>query len=54
MKPHLTKPITAFKHACEHLLNDSITRDMLTREELEILEVNLEALTGKFFGPCSS
>jgi hypothetical protein len=53
MKPHVTKPITAFMHACEDLLRDSLRRDKLTREELKILEVNLEALTRKFFGPCS-
>jgi hypothetical protein len=53
MKPHVTKHITAFMQACENLLRDSLRRETLTSEELKILEVNLEALTRKFFGPCS-
>ena len=53
MNPTLTKPITAFMHACEDLLSESLRRDTLTREELGILEVNPEALTRKVFGPCS-
>jgi hypothetical protein len=35
--------------ACEDLLSDAITRDTMTSKELEILEVNLDNVSEKFF-----
>lgn len=39
----VSKPIIAFVRACEDLLNDSITSETLTSEEMDILEVRWNA-----------
>jgi hypothetical protein len=49
VNPNFTKPVIAFMQACEDLLSDAITRDTLTSEEREILQVNLDTLMEKFF-----
>jgi hypothetical protein len=50
VNPNVSKPvIIAFVRACEDLLSDAITRDTMTSKELEILEVNLDNVSEKFF-----
>jgi hypothetical protein len=52
--PHVTiTPITEFTLACDRLLNDPITRDALTKDELDILKMCVQRLTERFFSqPC--
>ncbi len=45
----ITQPVAEFMHACNPLITDPITRETLTKEELEILETCIELLTKKFF-----
>jgi hypothetical protein len=49
MMPKLTKPIEEFMLACNPLLTGSITRNDLTKVELEMIETCIELLTKKFF-----
>ena len=49
MMRKITQPIAEFMHACNPLITDPITRETLTKEELEILETCIELLTKKFF-----
>ena len=49
MMRKITQPIAEFMHACNPLITDPITRETLTKEELEILETCLELLSKKFF-----
>jgi len=49
MMRKITQPIAEFMHACNPLITDPITRESLTKEELEILETCIELLTKKFF-----
>ena len=53
MMPKLTTPlvtpITEFTLACDRLLNGPITRDALTKDELDILKMCVQQLTEKFF-----
>jgi hypothetical protein len=49
MMPKLTKPIEEFMLASNPLLTGSITRNDLTKEELEMIETCIELLTKKFF-----
>ena len=55
MMPKLTTPlvtpITEFTLACDRLLNDPITRDTLTKDELDILRMCVQRLTEKFVSP---
>ncbi len=52
MMPKLTTPlvtpITEFTLACDRLLNGPITRDALTKDELDILKMCVQRLTEKF------
>jgi hypothetical protein len=52
MMPKLTTPlvtpITEFTLACDRLLNDPITRDTLTKDELDILKMCVQRLTERF------
>lgn len=47
-KPLIT-PITEYTLACDRLLNDFITRDALTKDELNIIKMSAQRLTEKFF-----
>ncbi len=53
MMPKLTTPlvtpITDFTLACDRLLNGLITRDALTKDELDILKLCVQRLTERFF-----
>ena len=53
MMPKLTTPlvtpITEFTLACDRLLNGPISRDALTKDELDILKMCVQRLTEKFF-----
>jgi hypothetical protein len=49
MMPKFTQPIAEFMYACNRLLTGTITRDTLTKEELEMLETCIELLTKRFF-----
>ena len=49
----LVTPITDFTLACDRLLNGPITRDALTRDELDILKLFDQRLTERFFSPKS-
>jgi hypothetical protein len=44
----LITPITEFTLACDRLLNDPITRDALTKDELDILKMCVQRLTERF------
>jgi hypothetical protein len=44
----LITPITEFTLACDRLLNDPITRDALTKDELDILKMCVQQLTERF------
>jgi aspartyl/asparaginyl beta-hydroxylase (cupin superfamily) len=52
MIPKLTTPfitpITEFTLACDRLLSDPITRDALTKDELDILKTCVQRLTERF------
>ena len=52
MMPKLTTPlvtpITEFTLACDRLLNGPITRDALTKDELDILKMSVQRLMEKF------
>lgn len=49
----LVTPITEFTLACDRLLNDPMRRDTLTKGELDILQMCVQRLTERFFGPKS-
>ena len=44
----LVTPITEFTLACDRLLNDPITRNTLTKDELDILKLCVQRLTERF------
>jgi hypothetical protein len=52
MMPKLTTPlvtpITEFTLACDRLLNGPITRDVLTKDELDLLNIYVQRLTERF------
>jgi hypothetical protein len=43
-----TTPLTEFTLACDRLLNDPITRDTLTTDELDLLNMCIQRLTERF------
>jgi hypothetical protein len=45
----LVMPITEFTLAYDRFLNDPITRDTLTKGELDILQICVHQLTERFF-----
>ncbi|MCM3903013.1 MAG: hypothetical protein ND866_15000 [Pyrinomonadaceae bacterium] len=45
---NLVTPITDFTLACDRLLNDPITRDALTKDELDLLKMCVQRLTVRF------
>lgn len=45
----LSTPIKEFMRCCEVLLSTPVSRDTLTKEELEIIKMYLESLTERFF-----
>jgi len=47
----LVTPITEFTLACDRILNGPITRNALTKDELDILKMGVRRLTEKFFTP---
>jgi len=47
----LVTPLTEFTLACDRLLNDPITRDTLTKGELDILQMCVPRLTERLFDP---
>jgi hypothetical protein len=44
----LVTPLTEFTLACDRLLNDPITRNTLTKDELDILKLCVQRLTERF------
>ena len=49
----LVTPITEFTFACDRLLNGPLTRDALTKDELDILKLCVQRLTERFVSPRS-
>ena len=47
----LVGPLTEFTLARDRLLNDPITRDTLTKGELDSLQMCVQRLTERFFDP---
>ena len=45
---NLVTPITDFTLACDRLLNDPITRDALTKDELDLLKMCVQRLMERF------
>jgi hypothetical protein len=44
----LVTPLTEFTLACDRLLNGPITRNTLTKDELDILKLCVQRLTERF------
>ena len=44
MMPKLTTPIAEFMHSCNPLSTGPITRDTLTKEELDILQATIRMI----------
>jgi len=49
MMPKFTKPITELMHSCNPMLTGPITRDTLTKEDLDMLQSSLQLFTEKLF-----
>ena len=49
MMPKLTKPIAALMHSCNPILTGPISRDTLTKEDLDMLPSSLQLFTEQLF-----